>query len=253
MLTDDDVETFVRDGFVHLPGAVPADLVDACRAELWHATGCDPDDPATWTEPVVRLGGFATPPFRAAANMPVLHAAFDRLVGPGRWVAPGGIGTFPVRFPSAQPPGDDGWHLEGSFAGDAGEPRVSIDSRGRALLMLFLFSDVGPDDAPTRVRVGSHLDVPPFLADAGTAGRPWFPLCGDVVPATEGRPEVTATGAAGDVFLCHPFLVHAAQPHHGTVPRFMGQPPLLPTGTLDLSGTDPTPIERAILLGLQPS
>ena len=30
---------------------------------------------------------------------------------------------------------------------------------------------------------------------------------------------------AGDVYLCHPFLVHAATwPHTGTTPRFIGQP-----------------------------
>lgn len=36
--------------------------------------------------------------------------------------------------------------------------------------MLFLFSDVGEDDAPTRIRVGSHLDVPAALAPAGDEG-----------------------------------------------------------------------------------
>jgi hypothetical protein len=30
------------------------------------------------------------------------------------------------------------------------------------------------------------------------------------------------------VYLCHPFIVHSAQPHRGKTPRFMAQPPLLP-------------------------
>ena len=34
--------------------------------------------------------------------------------------------------------------------------RANIHSKGRALLMLFLFSDVSEQDAPTRIRVGSH-------------------------------------------------------------------------------------------------
>jgi hypothetical protein len=38
-----------------------------------------------------------------------------------------------------------------------------------------------------------------------------------------GRPETLATGEAGTVYLCHPFLVHAAQRHRGLVPRFMAQ------------------------------
>jgi len=36
------------------------------------------------------------------------------------------------------------------------------------------------------------------------------------------------TGDAGTVYLCHPFLVHASQPHQGYCPRFLAQPPLLP-------------------------
>ena len=38
--------------------------------------------------------------------------------------------------------------------------------------------------------------------------------------------QALATGEAGTVYLCHPFLVHAAQPHRGTTPRFLAQPPL---------------------------
>jgi hypothetical protein len=66
------------------------------------------------------------------------------------------------------------------------------------------------------------------------------------------RPSVLATGRAGDVYLCHPFLIHAAQPHRGTVPRFIAQPPLVPTGLLDLDRHDGrhSPVERAVRLGL---
>lgn len=50
------------------------------------------------------------------------------------------------------------------------EWRANIHSKGRALLMLFLFSDVSDADAPTRIRVGSHLDIARTLAPAGEAG-----------------------------------------------------------------------------------
>jgi len=88
--------------------------------------------------------------------------------------------------------------------------------------MLFLFSDVGADDAPTRIRVGSHMDMARFLEPAGETGMSHLVL--DHMGAD--RPEVLATGAAGTVHLCHPFLVHAAQKHRGSTPRFMAQPPL---------------------------
>ncbi|MEU3858312.1 phytanoyl-CoA dioxygenase family protein [Streptomyces sp. NPDC028722] len=251
MLSDAEIESFVADGFVRVPGAVPGATVEECRAHLWAASGCSPDDPAGWTEPVVRIGAMATPPFREAANAPALHEVYDRLVGAGRWRAPLGLGTFPLRFPSEKDPGDDGWHLDAGWTAESGEYRVSLRSRGRALLMLFLFSDVGPDDAPTRIRSGSHLDLPPLLAAAGEEGRAWFPLCAEAVPATAGCREVAATGKAGDVFLCHPFLVHAAQRHGGHTPRFLAQPPLEPTGVLDLDGPEPSPVERAVLAGLR--
>ncbi|SNS19935.1 Phytanoyl-CoA dioxygenase (PhyH) [Actinomadura meyerae] len=245
-----DVDAFITDGFVRVEEAFPRELAGECRAILWRGTGCDPDDPATWTRPVVRLGEYGGEPFRAAASTPRLRAAFDAVVGEGAWLPRGGLGTFPVRFPSDEPPGDDGWHIDASFPGD--DPadfmaaRVNVESKGRALLMLFLFSDVSEDDGPTRIRVGSHLDVPPILEPAGAAGVPFMELAGKAEAATEHRPLALATGRAGDVYLCHPFLVHAAQAHRGTRPRFMAQPPLLPSGPLPAASPVRVAIERGL-------
>ncbi|GAB3499124.1 phytanoyl-CoA dioxygenase family protein [Nocardiopsis coralliicola] len=253
MLSEPEVQAFTDDGFVAVRGAFSRELAAEGRARLWADLDEKADDPATWTSPVVRLGGYDDPPFRQAATAPALHEAFDQLVGAGRWQQLGGLGTFPVRFPSADDPGDAGWHLDASFAGPDGSPRVNLRSRGRALLMLFLFSDTGPDDAPTRIRVGSHRDVPPLLADAGDEGREFFDLCAAAEDSSAGRPEALATGAAGDVFLCHPFLVHAAQPHRGSAPRFMAQPPLPLNGGLDLHTSRPAPVEQPIVDALTAS
>ncbi len=251
------VEQFVTDGFVRLDEAFPRALADECRAILWADTGLDPDDPATWTRPVIRLGTYAQPPFVAAANTPLLHAAFDQLVGPGRWAPPGALGTFPIRFPSPDDPGDAGWHIDVSFGWEENPSdflswRANIGSKGRALLMLFIFSEVGEDDAPTRIRVGSHLDIARQLAPAGEAGLTLRELAADDFAASAHRPEVLATGSPGTVYLCHPFLVHAAQPHRGTRPRFMAQPPLMPRVPLQLvrGDADYSPLERAIRVAL---
>jgi hypothetical protein len=248
---DSAVRRFIADGFLPLRGAFSRELADQCRALLWKDTGCDPHDPSSWTRPVVRLGDYAQAPFRSAANTPRLHGAFDQLVGRGRWLPRTSLGTFPVRFPSDEDPGDAGWHAEASFYGDDGSMRLNVASRGRALLMLFLFSDVGENDAPTRVRVGSHVDVARLLAPAGDAGLSFLQLAEKLGPESEHRTEL-ATGYAGDVYLCHPFLVHAAQPHRGTTPRFMAQPPLFPAGPLLVDREDGaySPVEIAIRLGL---
>ncbi len=247
------IEQFISDGFVRIDDAFPADIAAECRSILWADTGVDPDTPATWTKPVIRLGNYAQPPFVAAANTPVLHSAFDQLAGAGRWVPPGSLGTFPIRFPSPDDPGDAGWHIDVSF-GWAENPsdflswRANTSSKGRALLMLFLFSEVGEEDAPTRIRVGSHLDIARQLAPAGDAGLTLRELAADNFAGSAHRPEVLATGSPGAVYLCHPFLVHAAQPHRGTRPRFMAQPPLLPRQpvTLDRADGAYSPVEQAI-------
>src|SRR5687768_17178960 len=217
-LTPTEVTAFIDRGFVKVEDAFSRDLAEAARTILWRDTGCSPDDPSTWTKPVVRLGFYSQPPFIAAANTATLRRAFDQLVGRGRWVPRGNLGTFPVRFPSSDDPGDAGWHVDASFGtenADFMSWRVNVYSKGRALLMLFLFSDVGPDDAPTRIRVGSHLEMARILAPAGEEGRSLGELAANGFAETAHCPEALATGTAGTVFLCHPFLVHAAQPHRG--------------------------------------
>lgn len=64
--------------------------------------------------------------------------------------------------------------------------------------------------------------------------------------ATEDCGTVLATGRALTVYLCHPFVVHAAQPHHGREPRFMAQPPLVPSTDFDPTA-EPSPVQIAIL------
>jgi hypothetical protein len=248
-LSSADLEHFIHRGFVRLDGAFPRTTADAARTILWRDTGCDPDDPATWIHPVIRLGMYSQQPFIEAANTPRLHRAFDQLVGERRWLPCGAMGAFPVRFPSPGDTGDTGWHVDASFGWD--DPdfmnwRVNVSSKGRALLMLFLFSDVGQDDAPTRLLPGSHKDIARGLAEAGDGGLTLKELV-NVIEDLEPRPQVFATGAAGTVYLCHPFLVHAAQTHRGQTPRFMAQPPLLPRTEQQLERSDGaySAVERA--------
>jgi hypothetical protein len=253
VLDAEEVERFVTDGFVHLPGAFRCDVAAECVDVLWTASGVDRDAPSTWTAPVVRVDGSGAPPLVEAINTPRLVGALDDLLGPGRWQRRTGYGTFPIRFPSEEDPGDAGWHVDGSYvAGTAPPPwnlHLNLWSRARALLLLMLFTDVGPDDAPTRIRVGSHLDVAPVLARHGVGGVPFADVT-NVWDAGSDRPVALATGTAGDVYLCHPFLVHSATwPHRGRGPRFLGQPAILHASTrdrFDYHHDDLSATERAV-------
>ncbi len=255
-LSSAQISSFINDGFLKLEDAFPTTVAAECRAILWKATGCDPNDPATWTKPVIRIGELDLQPFIKAANTMVLHGAFNQLAGHDHWIPRQSLGTFPIRFPSSKSAGDTGWHVDAGFPGedinDYFTWRINVHSKGRALLMLFLFSDVSEHDAPTLIRIGSHKDVANVLAPAGNQGLSFIELA-QMLDRLPSREVALATGNAGTVYLCHPFLVHAAQDHHGTNPKFMAQPPLLTKYDFDIhqSKDKLCPIEMAIVQGLE--
>lgn len=255
-LSDSQIEQFIHEGYVKLEQAFPSELAAACRQILWQDLPVDSNNPSSWTQPVIRLGEYFQEPFQQAANTAQLLAAYDQLAGAGNWLPRMSLGSFPIRFPSQEEPKDTGWHVDASFPGENAsnffEWRINLASRGRGLLMLFLFSDVGETDAPTRIRVGSHLKVAKILAPAGEAGLSFMELA-QQLNGTEESPEILATGQAGTVYLCHPFIVHAAQAHRGKEPKFMAQPPLLMRGEFNLhrANHEYCPVELAILLDTQ--
>ncbi|BEK89837.1 phytanoyl-CoA dioxygenase family protein [Nocardia seriolae] len=251
----EQVGSFIRDGFVRVEGMFSREVARRCLEIMWPDTGCVADDPATWAKPLVRLPGYDVEPFRSIMRMPVLENAFDRLVGPGRWGRGSDSGTIQVRFPHPDPPHDDYWHFEGSYLpeGWSGHSFTNYRSRGRALFLFVLFTDVSGADAPTRIRVGSHLAVPARLFAYGEQGLDATRIAETgILEATTTAPITCATGHAGDIYLCHPFLIHAAQAHHGSTPRFMATPALQPASPLEIDRPDGnySPVEAAIRLGL---
>lgn len=258
-LSASQIEQFVTDGFVKLENAFPRETADAYRDIVWREMGLSPDAPATWAEPVLRPNVHASPQLRAAAYSERLRGAFDQLVGAGRWIQPETFGSTVVRFSSTKPPWDDGWHIDGSFPPD-NDPhshdyfqwRVNYTSRDRSMLILFLFSDCGPDDAPTRARIGSHLPMARQLLKHGEAGISLADLAKEGFDSSADCEVALATGEAGTVWLLHPLTVHAAQAHHGARVRFLAQPGLGFREQVRLDRTDASysPVEQAIKLAL---
>jgi hypothetical protein len=159
-----DLDAFIRDGYVAIRGAVDTGTVAGCRELIWAAMerrGVGRDDPGSWPPLVEGMGDLAGEPFVAAYLAPALTAAYDELIGPGRWqrsVRSADLGqTLVARFPAEDERANAGYHIEGSYAAPDGSGAwVNIRSRARGLLALFLFTDVGRHDAPTRLLCGSH-------------------------------------------------------------------------------------------------
>lgn len=220
-----DVEAFLADGYVKVPEAAPAHVADEARALLWAQLGLSPDDPASWTQPVMWASDLTgAGPFGELARSPRLAAALDTVCGVGGWVPRGSLGNIPVRFPVTPPAEDRGWHIDLNTVLPDGSWVVT--GTPQTVLLLTLLSEVTIEDAPTRIRAGSHRDVAAVLGDEPLDAVP----AGTLVEAVSaGRPVRYATGAPGDMYVLHPFTVHAADEHRGRTPRFMAQAPVLLT------------------------
>jgi hypothetical protein len=133
-LSTEEINRFILEGFIKIDHAFSSALAEECRSILWTATGCDPDNAATWTKPVIRIGELGLEPFKRVANTAILLRVFDQLAGKGNWLPRETLGSFPIRFPSKSAAGDTGWHVDASFPGaDAGnyfEWRINVHSRG---------------------------------------------------------------------------------------------------------------------------
>jgi hypothetical protein len=194
------IEAFCESGFIAVRDAVRPEVVRACVGVIedeLRAHGIDSRDPTTWTGPVVRFVCPDHPAFTAAGTASPLREMYDTFLGPCRWMKRNGVGgILPIRFPSKRDPGDAGWHIDGSYDVD-GAWWIKVCSRGRGLLVLFLFTDVADDDAPTEVIVGSHLDVPQVLMPFGERGVFFGNVAGRLPSSTFERPRAHADWARG--------------------------------------------------------
>jgi hypothetical protein len=134
-----------------------------------------------------------------------------------------------------------GWHIDGDWF------RHHLTSGEQVLTPIFLWDDVGPDDGPTLLAVGSHRAVARLLRDAEPEGVP-----GEEIGRFFHKPlhvdaTTVATGTAGDVIICHPFLAHSVNPIGPREPRYVSNTTVHGFAQLNL---DPaaalSPVESAI-------
>jgi hypothetical protein len=224
-----DVDSFAENGFLKIDEAAPREIAEAARQVLWTRIGLSQHNTETWTQPVVWTADLTGEgPIGVLARSQRLAEALDALCGAGGWQPRRALGNVPVRFPVRPTDNDRGWHI------DLNTPRPdgswAISGRPHTLLLLTILSEVGPSDAPTRIRVGSHRDVAAVLGESPIAADE----CGLLVDAASAGRDVTlATGVPGDTYVVHPFTVHAADEHRGRTPRFMAQAPVLLAAPLE--------------------
>ncbi|WP_327000834.1 phytanoyl-CoA dioxygenase family protein [Dactylosporangium sp. NBC_01737] len=263
VLSDADVEHFLTHGYVVIRGCFSRDAAEEYTRTMWTRLGYDPQDRSTWAEPSVHMPGRRE--IDVAAFAPRAWDAVCDLVGgperisadrPYRWndgfIV--NLGEGADRPWADASPGAPGWHKDGDFF------RHFLDSPEQGLLTLVLWSDVRHQGGATFVAADSVGPVARFLAahpegvyPGGVPGPPGVAEF-DYPALTAGCTEfVEATGTVGDVYLLHPFILHAKAQNVLRAVRVITNPPVTLAEPMRFDRTGPdrhSLVEQAVLRAL---
>jgi hypothetical protein len=243
-LTREQLDEFEDRGVVRLPGFYPKADIDLMADRLWadleERFGMRRHQPETWTivapaqfKALKRSGAFS------ALGSPKLFELADALLGAGNWDRPAFWGaplvTFPTPVPSQPRPA---WHLD-----IGGAERLSA----LPTLRVFTFLEpVLPHGGGTVYVGGSHrlaMEIESArgrpvrsaeVCDRLRADHPWFAqLLGTPMAELRAALDVEGragdhrvrleemTGAAGDLIVMHPAVLHAGAHNARERPRLM--------------------------------
>lgn len=249
VLTPAQIEQFVEDGYVLLPGAFSQSVAAQIREVVWQGLELSPDRPEEWTKPLVHLPRTFGGAVIEQAFTPRLYGALDDVMGEGRWNPVSELGWWPVAFPGFdsapwQEP-TRGWHIDGI------QFHHHLNSPDQGLLPIFILSDIGAGDGGTALSLGSHKICARILRDAEPEGLDLATLSRLVNEVPRER-VIEVNGQAGDVVLIHPFVLHARSPNVGAKVRFICNPcySLKAPMQFDRPDGNYSAVERAIVQAL---
>lgn len=265
-LTPQQLETFLADGYLHLPRALDAEVAGRWRRRAlehlrqaphrcvkgWDGTvslaALDPEDPSTWTLERIDCALDAAWPF--AELMPRAWPALCALVGGEERLQTRTMGEYLIlnlrerAGLGAMPPHPQwgSWHM------DAPSPRTRLDDFRNGLVLVVLFDDVELDRGPTYIAPESIREVarelakgPVDFADRAAAAR-IMQRC---------RRRVPLTGEVGDVYVLHPFMLHSSSPNPSGRIRWMSNPVLFMREPLRFRAPAPSPVEELVVRALR--
>jgi Phytanoyl-CoA dioxygenase (PhyH) len=247
MAFDQTLEHFRARGFMRVPGAFSRHEAEAMRAAVWRVlegSNIREGEPSTWTtERPTHLQELKDDPVFGAAWGPRTRAAIGQILESASWPDARSWGGFFITFPSA---GEwnvpsSAWHADARYTSALAppegvrlhalmgevEPRsgASVLLAGSHKLLHRWFknhpSQPGARGSDHRKSLMSHPYIRDLHKEAGADER---------IARFMGRAEehdgielqvVENIGAAGDVILAHPLLLHAASLNAGRAPRFL--------------------------------
>jgi len=250
MLTPQQREQFLAEGHIVIKGAFPREASLQWVREECARVGYDVDDPRSWRKGYERMELSRHEPLADYAPA-AWQASCDLMGGEERVKNRPSISLFAMNFkqgadtpykpPSAESSGwhKDGWHF-----------LHFLDSPEQGLLGIPLFTDVLPQGGATFLAVDSVPVIARYLAaHPEGVGPDDFDTKALLAECHDFR---EATGEAGDVYLLHPYMLHAVGQNVLQRPRAITNLcyELREPMTLNRPDGDYSPIEAAVLRGL---
>ncbi len=249
-LTDADAQHFLDKGYVVIHDCFSPEAASEYTDSVWTRLGYDPDDKSTWAQTSIHMPGhrridvatFAPKAWQAACD---LVGGEDRVQKPYTW----GDGFIVNLSEGADRPWADASAESGGFHKDGDFFRHFLDSPEQGLLTLVLWSDVQHQGGATFVAADS---VGPIARRLAAHPEGLLPNSfSDVI--SECSEFVEATGRVGDVFLLHPFILHAKAQNVLKLPRLITNPPIHLREPMRFDRENPADhslVEQAVLRGL---
>ncbi len=265
VLTEEQVEQFLTQGYVVIRDCFTPEAAAEYTRTIWDRLGYDEHDQSTWAEPSIHMPAHRSIDVRTFA--PKAWYAVCDLVGGAERISTERPYTWNDAFivnlwegadrPWEPPsPAAPGWHKDGDFF------RHYLDSPEQGLLTLVLWSDVHHQGGATFVATDSVGPVARFLAEHPQGAYPFEEATGSdpnvpVIPHADLIAQcstfVEATGRVGDVYLLHPFILHAKAQNVRRLPRFITNPPVTLAEPMRFDREDPAEfslVEQAVLRAL---
>ncbi len=245
-LNERSLEHFRTHGWMRV-AAFGSDAAQHMREAVWQALaalGIHRDQKETWTiERPCHLQQLKNDPVFGAVGSAALIKVIDAIFEGRSYEQPKNWGAFFIAFPSAEKwciP-NRGWHIDANYASWLW-PAFGVKT-------FALLGDVGPCGGGTLILSGSHrlvhkwfqtnppppkaksadmrqlLQSHPYVGDLHRAGKLEDRVSRflNQTEEVDGIPlrVIEMTGAAGDVFVLHPLILHVAASNNATEPRFL--------------------------------
>jgi hypothetical protein len=204
-LTREQKQAFFEQGYVKLPGVVPAELVVQARRAINASLGQNGMDPAQLTK--FRAQTYCPeltgdPVITGLYNETPIKSLAESAIGTGK-IKPVHYGQIALRFPSMDPPREPGPHIDGMYTPTNGVKEGTI-ANFTALVGVFLSDLPEPYAGNFTVWPGTHKLYQDYFRERGPQSLlEGMPKVGEAMPSPE-----QFRGRAGDAALVHYQLAH---------------------------------------------